>query len=82
MGTWVGGTTPEVHFYSGNGSGSSLALPIAGHVLRAIENNSGWRNKFLTSFAISDSVSNELNCEPYKETGLKGFFNRFFHIKK
>jgi len=82
VGTWVGGTTPEVHFYSGNGSGSSLALPIAGHVLRAIENNSGWRNKFLTSFAISDSVSNELNCEPYKETGLKGFFNRFFHIKK
>ena len=82
MGTWVGGTTPEVHFYSGNGSGSSLALPIAGHVLRAIENNSGWRNKFLTSFAISDSISNELNCEPYKETGLKGFFNRFFHIKK
>ena len=82
VGTWVGGTTPEVHFYSGNGSGSSLALPIAGHVLRAIENNSGWRNKFLTSFAISDSVSNELNCDPYKETGLKGFFNRFFHIKK
>jgi len=82
VGTWVGGTTPEVHFYSGNGSGSSLALPIAGHVLRAIENNSGWRNKFLTSFAIPDSVSNELNCEPYKETGLKGFFNRFFHIKK
>lgn len=82
VGTWVGGTTPEVHFYSGNGSGSSLALPIAGHVLRAIENNSGWRNKFLTSFAISDSISNELNCEPYKETGLKGFFNRFFHIKK
>ena len=82
VGTWVGGTTPEVHFYSGNGSGSSLALPIAGHVLRAIENNSGWRNKFLTSFAISDSISNELNCEPYKETGLKGIFNRFFHIKK
>jgi len=82
VGTWVGGTTPEVHFYSGNGSGSSLALPIAGHVLRAIENNASWRNKFLTSFAISDSVSNELNCDPYKETGLKGFFNRFFHIKK
>jgi penicillin-binding protein 1A len=82
VGTWVGGTTPEVHFYSGNGSGSSLALPIVGHVLRAIENNASWRNKFLVPFAISDSVYEQLNCDPYKETGLKGFFNRLFQRKK
>ncbi|MFA5045218.1 MAG: transglycosylase domain-containing protein [Paludibacter sp.] len=81
VGTWVGASSPEVHFYSGNGSGSSLALPIAGHVLRAIENNSVWRKKFLTPFAIPDSVSNELNCDPYKETGIKGFFNRLFQPK-
>ncbi len=79
VGTWVGASSPEVHFYSGNGSGSSLALPIVGHVLRAIENNAGWRKQFLTPFIIPDSVSNELNCDPYKETGITGFFNRLFH---
>ncbi|MEI7503221.1 MAG: penicillin-binding transpeptidase domain-containing protein, partial [Paludibacter sp.] len=82
VGTWVGASSPEIHFYSGNGSGSSLALPIVGNVLRAIENNAGWRNKYLTPFAISDSVYNELNCAPYKETGIKGFFNRLFQGSK
>jgi penicillin-binding protein 1A len=82
VGTWVGATSPEIHFYSGNGSGSSLALPIAGNVLRAIENNGRWRKQFLTSFTIPDSVSNDLNCDPYKETGIKGFFNRLFQRKK
>jgi len=78
VGTWVGATSPDIHFYSGNGSGSSLALPIAGHVLRAMDNNAAWRNQFLTPFAISDSVYGELNSNPYKETGIKGFFNRLF----
>lgn len=82
IGTWVGGTTPEVHFYSGNGSGSALALPIVGNTLRAIENNAGWRKQFLTPFAVRDSVYEELNCDPYKETGIKGFLNRLFQPKK
>ncbi|MDD3320381.1 MAG: transglycosylase domain-containing protein [Paludibacter sp.] len=81
VGTWVGASSPEVHFYSGNGSGSSLALPIAAHVLRAIENKTSWRRKFLTPFIIPDSVYNELNCDPYKETGIKGFFNRLLQPK-
>lgn len=82
VGTWVGATSPEIHFYSGNGSGSSLALPIVGNVLRAIENNTGWRKQYLTPFSIPESVSNELNCDAYKETGIKGFFNRLFQRKK
>ena len=81
IGTWVGATSPEVHFYSGNGSGSTLALPIVANVLRAIENNDRWRKKYLTPFTISETVSNDLNCNPYKETGIKGFFNRLFHRK-
>ena len=81
VGTWVGGTKPEIHFYSGNGSGSTLALPIAGNVLRAIEHNARWRKQFLTHFTIPESVSNDLNCNPYKETGIKGFFYRLFHRK-
>jgi penicillin-binding protein 1A len=82
VGTWVGATSPEIHFYSGNGSGSSLALPIVGNVLRAIENKACWRKQFLTPFTIPESVYNELNCNPYKETGVKGFFYRLFHRKK
>jgi len=81
VGTWVGATSPEVHFYSGNGSGSTLALPIVANVLRAIENNGRWRKQYLTPFAIPETVSNDLNCNPYKETGIKGFFNRLFHRK-
>lgn len=78
VGTWVGASTPEVHFYSGAGSGSSLALPIVGNVLRGIENNTALRRQFLTPFSISDSVYSVLNCEPYHQTGIKGFFNRLF----
>ena len=83
VGTWVGATSPEVHFYSGNGSGSSLALPIVGNVLRAIEHNARWRKKYLTPFPIPDPFTTDLSCKPYKEkdTGIKGFFNRLFQRK-
>ena len=82
VGTWVGATSPDIHFYSGNGSGSSLALPIVGNVLRAIENKARWRRQFLTPFTIPEYGSVDLSCSPYKETGIKGFFNRLFHRNK
>ena len=84
VGTWVGASSPEVHFYSGNGSGSSLALPIVGNVIRAIEHKARWRRQFLTPFTIPEYGSVDLSCSPYKEkeTGIKGFFNRLFHRKK
>ncbi len=81
IGTWVGASSPEVHFYNGIGSGSSLALPIAANVLRGIENKSVLRKQFLTPFSIPQSVYDNLNCEPYHQTGVKGFFNRLFHRK-
>ncbi len=79
VGTWVGASSPEVHFFSGTGSGSSLALPIAGNVLRGIENNSELRNQYLTPFLIPQSTYDMLECEPYHEKGIKGFFNRLFN---
>ena len=82
IGTWVGASSPKIHFFSGNGSGSSLALPIAGNVLRAIENNSAWRSQYLSSFEIPEPATTDLNCAPYKQTGLKGFLNRLFQKKK
>lgn len=81
IGTWVGASTPDVHFNSGNGSGSALAMPVAGYILKNIENNVSLRNKYLTSFAMSDSVYAFLQCDPYHEIGAKGFFSRLFGRK-
>jgi penicillin-binding protein 1A len=78
VGTWVGARTPDVHFYSGNGSGASLALPIVAKVLRGIENDARLRKKYLTPFSIHDDVYSFLQCEPWRQTGINGFFNRLF----
>jgi penicillin-binding protein 1A len=78
IGTWVGASTPDIHFFSSNGSGSSLALPIAGNIIKNIEGNPGLRSKYLTSFNLSEEVYSFLQCPPYREVGIKGFFNRLF----
>ncbi|REH56115.1 penicillin-binding protein 1A [Tenacibaculum gallaicum] len=82
LGTWVGTSKNDVHFTSGNGSGSSLALPIIANILKEIENNPELREKYLTSFDIPEEVSSSIDCPPYREKGIKGFFNRLFGKKK
>ncbi|WP_428741533.1 transglycosylase domain-containing protein [Tenacibaculum sp.] len=82
LGTWVGTSKNEIHFNSGNGSGSSLALPIVANILKEIENNSELKNKYLTPFDIPEEISSSIDCPPYKEKGIKGFFNRLFGKKK
>jgi penicillin-binding protein 1A len=79
LGTWVGASTPDVHFYSGNGSGSSLALPIVAQVLKGIEKDDVLSKRYLTSFALPDDIYSIMQCEPYRETGIEGFFNRLFN---
>lgn len=79
IGTWVGASTPDVHFYSSQGSGSALALPIAGNVLRGIENNAKLRKQFLTPFSIPYPIYDDMQCDPYRQTGIKGFFRRLFN---
>jgi penicillin-binding protein 1A len=78
LGTWVGARTPDIHFFSGNGSGSSLALPIVANVLSGIEKDGSLHEKFLTSFAIPDDIYSFLQCDPYRQVGINGFFNRLF----
>lgn len=82
IGTWVGASTPDVHFYSGKGSGSSLALPIVGQMLSDMEKDAVLRKNYLTEFNLPDAVYAELDCQPYRETGIKGFFKRLFGKKK
>lgn len=79
IGTWVGASTPDVHFYSGQGSGSSLALPIVGNVLRGIENDSKLRKQFLAPFSIPYYIYDDMQCDPYHQKGIGGFFRRLFN---
>ena len=81
LGTWVGARTPDIHFFSGNGSGATLALPIIASVLQGIERNAMLRNRYLTSFAIPDNVYSLLQCDPFRQVGVKGFFKRLFKGK-
>lgn len=81
LGTWVGARTPDVHFYSGNGSGSSLALPVVANVLKGIENNDQLRNEYLTEFIFPDDDKSYMQCDPFLQKGIKGFFNRLFQGK-
>lgn len=82
LGTWVGASKNNIHFNSGKGSGSSLALPIVANILKEIEKNPELTEKYLTSFNISEEVYSSIKCPPYREKGIKGFFNRLFGKKK
>lgn len=76
IGTWVGARTPDIRFGSAYGSGSMLALPIAGEVLTGIENNGFLRGNYFTPFEVSDSSNVFIDCSPYQSKGLKGFIER------
>jgi penicillin-binding protein 1A len=79
LGTWVGASTPDVHFYSDNGAGSSLALPIIANVIKEIEKDAELRKRYLTPFGFPNDVYSFLQCEPFRQTGIKGSINRFFN---
>jgi penicillin-binding protein 1A len=81
IGTWVGASSPEVHFLSSNGSGSALALPIVAKVIKKIENNPELQHKYLKPFDLPESTYAFLQCNPFQETGIKGFFKRIFGTK-
>jgi len=81
IGTWVGARTPDVHFFSKNGTGASLALPVVAKVLSGIEKDARLRKTYLTPFTIPEDVYSFMQCEPWRQTGLKGFFNRIFNVK-
>lgn len=76
IGTWVGATSPEMHFQSGLGSGSALALPISGEILSHIEKHNDLKEKYLTGFQIDSQTLGMLDCKPYYEKGLSGLINR------
>ena len=76
IGTWVGARSPDIHFQGGLGSGSALALPIAGEILSDIESSNTLKTKYLTNFQYDYQTKLLLDCEPYYEKGLSGIINR------
>jgi len=82
IGTWVGARTPDIHFFGRNGSGASLAMPAVAWILKGIEKDPGLRKKYLTPFNIPVETYSFLQCEPYRQKGVKGFFKRLFKGKK
>ena len=79
-GVWVGAMSPEVHFRSGaNGSGSRLALPIAGYLFHDIERDPKLKSKYLTGFNTMTDDSLQFDCEPYREPS---FFEDLFKKKE
>jgi len=66
MGVWVGAMSPLVHFRGGGyGSGSALALPIAGNFWRDVERNPKLRKQFAVGFRRDSTYTGQFGCEPY-----------------
>ena len=75
-GVWVGARNPGIHFSEGkNGSGSALALPIAGNIIRDVERQTELRRSYLNPIKISSKYTELMECEG---TRTKGAWNRFF----
>ena len=75
-GVWVGARNPGIHFSKGsNGSGSALALPIAGNIIRDMESQSELRKSYLSPINISSKYTKLMDCDG---TRTKGAWNRFF----
>lgn len=72
---WVGARDPSIHFSNGaNGSGSALALPIAGYFLRDLEKDRVLSKKYLSEFPKFQDEG-AFDCEGIR---TKGAINRFF----
>jgi penicillin-binding protein 1A len=81
LGTWIGARTRDIHFFSSNGSGSTLALPVIAKILQSIERDPMLRKTYLTPFDLPAETYSFLQCDPFRQTGVKGFFNRLFRGK-
>lgn len=82
IGTWVGARTPQIHFGSAYGTGSSLALPIVGNVLSKIENDTNLASNYLTPFSqFADSSDMYLHCWAYKPIMDKNILQKIFKLK-
>ena len=76
LGVWVGAMTTDIHFKGGLGSGSSLALPIAGYIFSDIQNNVDMSRMYFEAFDHIYTKEEIISCDPFFEKGLSGVINR------
>lgn len=79
IGTWVGASSPKLHFSGGLGSGSSLALPISGKLISEIEKKSDLKNKYLSDFKLPLEIKETTDCDAFREKGFIGAMKRLFN---
>ncbi|MDX1272578.1 transglycosylase domain-containing protein [Bizionia paragorgiae] len=75
----VGCDSPKIHFNSGLGSGSALALPLVAKTLKKAEGDTELKKKIRGNFApLTEDERNQLDCEDFKEkSGIEKFFELF-----
>ncbi|MEO8066756.1 MAG: transglycosylase domain-containing protein [Flavobacteriales bacterium] len=69
IGTWVGARDPKIHFSGASGSGSQLALPIAGSILAGIERTPDLRKRYIRSFDWIAEYDVDMDCDPQRDPG-------------
>jgi penicillin-binding protein 1A len=83
-GVWVGAMSPSIHFQTGaNGSGSTLALPIAGMLVNEMEESPTFSDDYLTGFnpVVIDSAFFE--CDTVvRSPGFLNFLDKLFNKRK
>lgn len=83
-GVWVGAMSPAIHFRTGaNGSGSTLALPIAGMMINEMEGSVEFSDHYLTDFnpAVIDSAYFECDTV-FISSGFQNFIDKLFKKHK
>ncbi|MBL7953332.1 MAG: transglycosylase domain-containing protein [Flavobacteriales bacterium] len=70
IGTWVGAFDNDVHFHSALGTGGQLALPIAGKVLKQVEQSPELRKRYIRSFTWPVDHQPDLECRGQREADV------------
>ncbi|TVR36678.1 MAG: penicillin-binding protein [Cryomorphaceae bacterium] len=80
----VGASLPEVHFSSGQyGSGSKLALPLVGIMLREIRQSSDLKHMVFAPFPqLPPALEEILDCPDYQEPSAIDSFKELFRSKR
>lgn len=80
----VGASLPEVHFSSGQyGSGSTLALPLVGIMLREIQQNADLKHMAFAPFPqLPPALEEILECPDYEEPSETSPFKTLFRSKQ
>ncbi|MFT3884757.1 MAG: transglycosylase domain-containing protein [Flavobacteriales bacterium] len=83
IGTWVGARDPEMHFVSSLGTGGSLALPIVGGTVAAIERSPALRGKYLRPFDWTAEFEVDTDCpERQSDGGVERLLEGLFKSEK